>query len=169
MASLLEVFLHIFLISTTAYTGSAQAVFYDVGVQQLGWISNVDYTNFLGFGFATPGPQVFSLATLMGFGAAGWQGAVVATFAIYLLPIILAILAGRYLEKWIVKDNFIYFIRIVGLAAAGVLFYIGTSIISANEVTPLYTVIAIGAIVANIQKVNPLFIIIAGLLVGLFI
>lgn len=99
MIELLNIFIHIATISLISYTGSAQAVFYDIGVRQLQWISSGDYTNYLGFGFASPGPQVFSLATFMGFGVASWAGALVATVAIYLLPIILVIITGRYLEK----------------------------------------------------------------------
>lgn len=167
MADLISIFLHIVLVSLTGYTGSAQAVFYDIGVQQLHWISTVDYTNYLGFGFASPGPQVFSLATFMGFGVAGWRGALVGTLAIYLLPILFAVIAGKYLEKWLLKKHFVYFIKIIGLAAAGVLFFIGVNILSKNHISFLYVLIAVAATFAAIKKVNSFLIIVAGLLLGL--
>jgi chromate transporter len=169
MSELLGIFFHIFMVSLTAYSGSAQAVFYDMGVQQSHWISSRDFANYLGFGFATPGPQVFSLATFMGFGAGGFKGALAGTIAIYVAPITLSIFAGRYLRTWIEKDYMLYFIKAVGISATGLLIAIGIKIIGANALTIGYIVITGLAFIATLRKVNPIFIIVFGLMAGLFL
>jgi chromate transport protein ChrA len=96
MVDLLAILVRIGIISLTSYSGSAQSLFYEIGVTQLHWITNQDYVSYLGFGFASPGPQVFSLATFIGYGKAGLLGGLVGTFAIYAMPVTLAILSGRY-------------------------------------------------------------------------
>ncbi len=167
MPELIHIFLRLCLISITSYSGSAQILFYEVGVQQLHWVTNQDYASYLGFGFATPGPQVFSLATFMGYGKAGLLGALVGTFAIYLFPVALAIISGKYLQKLITHRHAKAFVHGVGLAAAGLLASMGISILGANELSLSYVLIAVFAALAINKKISPLLIIAVGLLVGL--
>ncbi len=169
MIELLSIFLHVALISVTSYSGSAQSLFYEVGVTQLQWVTNQDYTSYLGFGFASPGPQVFSLATFMGYGKAGVLGGLVGTIAIYLAPVALAIFSGKYLKKWIQKDNAKYFVQAVGIAASGLLASIGIQILGSSNISVIYVAIAVGAAIAINKKVSPLLIIALGLLFGLAI
>ena len=169
MVDLLAILVHIGIISLTSYSGSAQGLFYEIGVTQLHWITNQDYVSYLGFGFASPGPQVFSLATFIGYGKAGLVGGLVGTFAIYTMPVTLAILSGRYLKKWINKPVIQHFVHTVGVASAGLLVAIGIKILAANELSLLYALIAVGAAIAVNKKVNPLIIIGMGLLLGLFV
>jgi chromate transporter len=166
---LLSIFLHVALISVTSYSGSAQSLFYEVGVTQLHWVTNQDYTSYLGFGFASPGPQVFSLATFMGYGKAGFMGGLAGTVAIYLAPVVLAIFSGKYLKKWIHKSSAKYFVQAVGIAAAGLLASIGIQIIGSSKISIIYILIAISAAIAINKKVSPLLIITLGLLFGLTI
>jgi len=167
MPDLLYLFARLCLISVTSYSGSAQILFYEVGVQQLHWVTSQDYASYLGFGFATPGPQVFSLATFMGYGKAGVTGAIVGTFAIYLFPVTLAIISGKYLQKLITHKHAKAFVHGVGLAAAGLLASMGLSILGANELSISYMLIALFAAIAINKKISPLLIIAVGLLIGL--
>lgn len=169
MSELIDIFVKTFIVSLFAYSGSAQAVFYDMGVQQTRWINAQDFANYLGFGFATPGPQVFSLATFIGFGAGGFYGALIGTFAIYVTPVTLAILAGRYMHHITEKDYMKYFIRAVGISATGMLIAIAVKIIGNNPISVGYIAIAIFAAIAVNRKVNPLIIIFLGLISGLFL
>lgn len=155
------------LISVTSYSGSAQSLFYDIGVTQLHWVTNQAYTSYLGFGFASPGPQVFSLATFMGYGKAGFSGALVGTLAIYIVPVALAVFSGKYLKKWVHGGNAQYFIQAISIAAAGLLTAIGVQIIGSGRVSVLYIIIAIGAAIGINKKVSPVLIIALGLLLGL--
>ena len=169
MDEVANVFVHIFVVSLIAFSGSVQALFYDVGVQQTHWVNAKDFANFLGFGFATPGPQVFSLATFIGYGAGGLAGAVAGTLAIYITPIALSILAGRYIRRWIEKDYAQYFMRTVGLCATGMLAAIALKIIGTNTLSIGYLFIALASFIAINRKINPLFIILFGLVGGLFL
>ena len=169
MDKLVSLLIHLIAISLSGYTGSAQAIFYDIGVTQLHWITSQDFTNYLGFGFASPGPQVFSLATFMGYRFAGWSGALVGTLGIYTMPVVLAVAVGRYLQTWIKKARTKYFIKSVSLAAAGVLFAISLKIINANHISIIYALIAVSAAIAINKRVSPLLIILAGLGIGLFL
>lgn len=169
MITFFSIFFHIFAVSLLAYTGSAQALFYDMSVEQTRWLRPQDFANFLGFGFATPGPQVFSLGTFIGYGAGGIVGALIGTIAIYIAPITLSIFVGRYLRRWIEKDYAYYFIRSVGICATGLLIAIGVKIFGQNHISVVYAAIAVLAFIASTRKINPLFIIIFGLLGGLFL
>lgn len=169
MLELLSLFWHVVLISLVSFTGSAQAVFYDVAVSQLHYVTKLDFTNFLGFGFASPGPQVFSFATFMGFAVASWVGALVGTLAIYFLPVAFAILVGRYLQDWMRKESIQHMIKIIGLAAAGVIFAVALRILNGNHYSLLYLAIIAASAVAINKKVSPLIIIASGLLLGLFL
>ncbi|MFO0971295.1 MAG: chromate transporter [Candidatus Saccharimonadales bacterium] len=170
MVDLLAILVHIGIISLTSYSGSAQGLFYEIGVTQLHWITNQDYVSYLGFGFASPGPQAFSPATFIGYGkSVYWSVVWLSTFAIYTMPVTLAILSGRYLKKWINKPVIQHFVHTVGVASAGLLVAIGIKILAANELSLLYALIAVGAAIAVNKKVNPLIIIGMGLLLGLFV
>lgn len=169
MIELLDIFVKIFIVSLFAYSGSAQAVFYDMGVSRSNWISAQDFANYLGYGFATPGPQVFSLATFIGYGAGGLYGAMIGTIAIYITPITLAILAGKYLHYITEKDYMQYFIHAIGICATGMLIAIALKIIGSNNISVGYIAITLLAIIAVNKKINPLFIIVIGLFGGLIL
>ncbi len=169
MLELIDFFIHILLISVTSYSGSAQSLFYDVGVEQLQWISNQAYISYLGFGFASPGPQVFSLATFMGYGHSGLLGAVLGTLGIYIMPVLFAILSGKYLARWIHNPGVQSFVKTIGIAAAGLLASIGIKIVDIQNTSFVFWLIAAAAAIAAIKKVNPIFIIISGLLLGILL
>lgn len=166
---LLLIFGYTLFISLTAFSGSAQALFYDFSVQRTHWLSPHDFAAYLGFGFATPGPQVVSIATFIGYSAGGFSGALVGTLAIYATPCLLAILSGRYLGKLIHHERADYFIQAIGLTSAGLLTAIGITILRVNPVSYMYLFIATGSFLAVVKwKVNPLFIITIGGLLGIF-
>ncbi len=167
---MLQIFGYMFLISLTAYTGSAQALFYEVGVQQTHWLMPQDFSTFLAFGFATPGPQVFTIATFIGYSAGGIIGALVATIAIFITPIILAIVAGRYLKGWIEGERAGYFVQAVGITAVGLLVAIGLRLLGANPITIEYGIIAaLSFLAVGFWRINPFFVIVIGGLAGVFI
>ncbi len=167
LEQLLIIFGYMFFISLVGFAGSSQPLFYEVAVERTHWLTPHDFTTFLGFGFASPGPQLFSIATFIGYSAHGFSGALVATIAIYGTPCVLAVLTGRYLSRYIHHERADYFLKSVGLAAAGVLIAIGVNLLQANPLSVTYLLIAVGAFMAIAKwKVNPLFIIVAGGMLG---
>ncbi len=167
LEQLLTIYGYILIISLTGFAGSSQSLFYDLAVDHTHWLSPQDFATFLGFGFASPGPQLFSIATFIGYAGGGWSGAVVATFAIYITPVILAILSGRYLSNYIHHKRADNFLLAIGLSASGVLIAIGYRLFSVNAISLVYAIIVLGSFLAIARwKVNPLFIIVVGGIAG---
>ncbi len=164
---LITIYGYILIISLAGFAGSSQSLFYDLAVDHTHWLTPQDFAAFLGFGFASPGPQLFSIATFIGYAGGGLSGAVVATFAIYLTPVILAILSGRYLSNFIHHKRAGNFLMAIGLSASGVLIAIGYKLFSVNTISLVYLIITVGAFLAIARwKINPLFIILTGGVIG---
>jgi len=164
--------IHLFLLSLfmslVTFGGGAQALFYQYGVVGNHWITNTDLTSVLAWGYATPGPAVFTTATFIGYHLGGIGGAVIGTIGIFILPFLGAIFAGRYLTQLLQNPHAEYFVRGVGLAAAGLVAATALGVIDYKNIT-LWQVIIMGTscLVALRRKINPLIILIAGALLGL--
>jgi chromate transporter len=71
-------------------------------VEGFHWLSTKEFADAIAMGQITPGPVILT-ATFIGFRVAGYLGACVATFAIFLPPGILMILLSGFLKK--MKDS----------------------------------------------------------------
>src|SRR3712207_5037633 len=69
-----------------------------VSVAQHGWTTNGAFTAAVGFGYMIPGP-VTTLATFIGYQAAGLPGALATTLGMFLAPTVLAALAAAGVER----------------------------------------------------------------------
>lgn len=67
-------------------------------VNRLGWLAQRQLVDAIAVGQMTPGP-VLSSATFIGYLVSGWQGAVVATIAVFLPSFFITALLGKYLPK----------------------------------------------------------------------
>lgn len=110
----LELFLTFLKIGIFTFGGgySMVALIQNEVVVNHGWLSAEEFTNLLAVSQMTPGPIGINTATYTGYTAivnAGYDswmgvaGAVVASFAVILLPIIAILLAFRFLQRN--KDN----------------------------------------------------------------
>jgi chromate transporter len=61
------------------------------------WLTDKQFLDGVALGQMTPGPITIT-ATFVGYGAAGFPGAIVATVAVFLPSFVFAILTGRFLE-----------------------------------------------------------------------
>jgi len=102
--TLAALFLQFALISLLAF-GGGQAVLplmEQISVGQFRWLSSSAFTAGVGFGYVVPGP-VMTVATFIGYRAAGFPGAVCATLGVFLPPILLAVGAaagvGRFAQN----------------------------------------------------------------------
>lgn len=167
---LLSVMFSMFFISAVAFNGSGQFWFYELGVVRTHWLNPTDFSSFLAFGFATPGPQVYGLATFIGYHEAGVAGALLATIAICTIPCSLAIVVSRYFQKWLQSESIDHFILGVGVAAAGLLVAAGFKLLRSQPTSIYYLVIALGACVLNSKRrVKTIWIIIVSGLLGVLI
>lgn len=67
-------------------------------VNRLGWLTQRQLVDAIAVGQMTPGP-VLSSATFIGYLVSGWDGAVVATVAVFLPSFFITALLGRYLPR----------------------------------------------------------------------
>jgi chromate transporter len=171
MHDLLLLFINMLAISLVSFGGGAAALFYDFGVSRTNWITSNDLSAILAFGYATPGPAVFGIATFIGYKIAGMTGAIIGTFAIFVAPWLLAMLAAKYFGHLLKAKHAANFIKTVGLGAAGIVAYTAISLMPSHSLTNLSYLIITGLsfIVVTRWKVNPLYVLLASGLVSLFI
>ena len=167
MTDLAYLFISSLFISLVTFGGGSQALFYQFGVLQTQWISKGDLSSILAFGYATPGPAVFGTATFIGYRLDGLAGALVGTVGIFIVPFLLAQLASKYLSGLLSNPRVQSFIVGVGLAAAGLVAATAVDVIHYGPIRPWQVVLVAASLTASLfRKVNPLFIIVVGGLLG---
>jgi chromate transporter len=168
MNDLVQLFLVSVLVSAATFGGGAQALFYQYGVLQTHWITRTDLSAVLAFGYATPGPAVFGTATFIGYRVAGLSGALVGTIGTTVVPFVGSLLAARYMTRLMNHPHAALFTKGVGLAASGLVAATAFSVLHIGS-APLWQ-LGIAAVSFGVSckwKLNPLFILLAGALLGL--
>lgn len=107
-----------------------------------GWVTEQQFLDGLAIGQATPGPIV-TTATFIGYLAAGWSGALVATVAIFLPSFVFAIALGRLMPVLSRAPSARAFLDGVSAAVVGGIAGAAVTLATALDRSPL--VIAIGA------------------------
>jgi chromate transporter len=122
----------------------------------------------LAFGYATPGPAVFGTATFIGYRIAGIPGALVGTVGIFVVPFVLSLAAAKYLSHLLKNPYAELFVTGVGLAAAGLVAATAFGVFSYRSAPLWQFFIVLGSLVLSLRwKLNPLFILIIGGLIGI--
>lgn len=182
----LRLFLTFLKIGAFTFGGglAAIALIQNEVVEKQGWLTSQEFADIVATSQITPGPVGINTATYTGYSAivnAGYSewlgivGALIASFSVILVPVILMLIVSRFLMKH--KDNKIiatamYFLRlaIVGLIAAAALLLI-TPDTFGHVGAQLWVSIGIFAVVfaASLKfKVSPiLLIVLSGVAGGL--
>jgi chromate transporter len=167
LAHLLYLLTASLLISVSSFGGGAQALFYQFGVLQTHWITRGDLSAVLAFGYATPGPAVFGTATFIGYKVDGTIGATVGTIGIFIVPFLASVMATKYFGHLLHTKQAEHFVIGVGLAAAGVVAATAFGVLHSQAIVWWQLFILVGTLYASIKyKVNPLFLLLAGGLLG---
>lgn len=170
IGELAQLFALSLLISLATFGGGAQALYYQYGVQQTGWITSTDLSAALAFGYATPGPAVFGISTFIGYQLGGVPGALVGTAGIFVVPFVTALLAAKYFSGLLQNQHAAMFITAVGLAATGVVAGTAFSVLDYDHAKLWQFAVVFGALFASIKwKLNPLFILLVGGAIGLIL
>lgn len=149
-----------------------------------GWLSMTEFTDLLAISQMTPGPIGINTATYAGYSAvinAGYSyplailGAVIASGAVILLPVILIIIVLKFLDKYrsnVIVENVFQLLRlaIVGLiaSAALILFTEDTfGVMGINRQFIISVFIFIGVFLLSLYKrLNPILLIVFSGIVG---
>ncbi|REF00107.1 chromate efflux transporter [Thermomonospora umbrina] len=136
-------------------------------VERLGWLTEQQLLDAVSIGQVTPGP-LFTTATFVGYVAAGWWGAILATVAIFLPSFALVALLTRLADRmrsarW--SAALLDGVNATALALmAGVSFQLGRTAL----IDPLTVVLAVAAFATLWRtRLNSAWLIGAGALVGL--
>jgi chromate transporter len=136
-------------------------------VQQHHWLTNAQFLDAVAIGLITPGPVVIT-ATFIGYLTAGWQGAIVATVAIF-TPIFLGVvLPGRWLIRHRDNPQIKAFVAGATAAAAGAI--AGAVVVLSRQTIHQWigVVIAVVALAVLLKwKVKEPYLVAAGAAAGL--
>jgi chromate transporter len=159
------------------------SLIYSEVVERQGWLTAAEFTDIVAVSQATPGPVGINVATYSGYTAVvnagfdpwlGVLGAVIASFAVLLIPVILMVLVLHFLQKYrhhpLVEKVFTTLrLTVVGLVAAAAILLI-TPITFGTETFQLTASILIFLIVfvaAFRYKQSPVLLLVLSALVGL--
>jgi len=162
------------------------ALIQDEVCTRFGWLTPQEFTDILAVSQATPGPIGINAATYTGYtavvnaGYAPWLGVVgslLASGAVILLPVVLMVLAVRFLRKMQGNkdvDNVFRVLRmaVVGLIAAAALQLVGVESFGQpgwNLLFPVSVAIFLVVFALAMKKVSPLWLILASGIAGLIV
>lgn len=157
---LIELGLRFLVVGALAFGGGQAAlpVVERLTVGDTGWLTPEQFAVGVGLAYATPGP-VLILAAFVGYLVAGLPGALVATIAVFTVPVALAAGAARVVARLGSSARFRAFGRYAGAAAIGLL---GVTLLALAR--PLATsqpaLLAVAALVglAAVRGVSPLLL-----------
>lgn len=139
------------------------------GAEEFGLMSKAEFSNLVGISQVTPGPLAINAATYVGYNAAGYPGAFVATFAVALPSFVLVLLTYYFINKFkesqVIQGAFTGIRPVtVGLIASAVIF-IGQSAFVPVAVTPI-VIGMLSVFLAGKVKLSPIWIIFGGAIIG---
>jgi chromate transporter len=164
----LELIARFLVIGTLAFGGGQAALplVERLAVADTGWLTPAQFATGVGLSYATPGP-VLILAAFIGYHVAAVPGALVATTAVFAVPVACAGFAAQLVNK--LKDArwFQAFGRFAAAAAVGLL---GVTLIAlARPVIDLHPLLILGAaavFAADLRGVHPIILIAGAMLIG---
>ena len=165
---MLELFARFLVIGTLAFGGGQAALplVERLAVADTGWLTPAQFATGIGLSYATPGP-VLILAAFIGYRVAAIPGALVATMAVFAVPVVCAGFAAQLVNT--LKDAcwFQAFGRFAAATAVGLL---GVTLIAlARPVVDIHPILLVGAVAvfaAELHGVHPIMLILAATLIG---
>jgi chromate transporter len=165
---LLELFIYFVMISLLAFGGGNAVIslLEQISVERMQWVTPQDFAAAIGFAYITPGPVLITSA-FIGYRAAGFLGATVATVGVFLIPWLLSVLASYQVRRYIQHP----WLQGFGVGAApAVIGLLGITVFVLGRYAFsdwLYWVIAALALGLSLfTKVSPILILIGGTILG---
>jgi len=165
---LLELFLYFAIISMLAFGGGNAAIslLERISVNEMRWITPQDFAAAIGFAYITPGPVLIT-AAFIGYRAAGYLGALVATVGVFFIPWLLSVLASHQVRRYIDHP----WLQGFGLGAApAVIGLLGITVFTLARYSFFdwfYVMISALALVLTLfTRVGPILILTGGIVLG---
>lgn len=135
-----------------------------------GWMTASEFLDIIAVAEMTPGPVAINAATFVGFRMAGIGGALLATLGVITPALVLLLLLGRFLMRWIRDPRIESFL--MGLRPAFIaLILLAAFTLGREALVDLQTIlIAAGLLAAGLlRQVDPIYLILAGAVLGLIL
>jgi chromate transporter len=165
---MLELFARFLVIGTLAFGGGQAALplVERLAVADTGWLTPAQFAAGVGLSYATPGP-VLILAAFIGYHVAAVPGALVATLAVFSMPIACAGFAAQLVDKLRDAEWPQAFGQYAAAAAIGLL---GVTLIAlARPVVEAHPMLLLGAaavFAAALRGLHPIMLLVAATLIG---
>jgi chromate transporter len=165
---MLELFVRFLVIGTLAFGGGQAALplVERLAVADTGWLTPAQFATGVGLSYATPGP-VLILAAFIGYYVTAVPGALVATLAVFSVPVVCAGFAAQVADKLKAAQWFRAFGQYAAAAAIGLL---GVTLIAlARPVVDIHPMLLLGAaavFAAELRGLHPIVLIVAATLIG---
>jgi len=139
-------------------------------VESYHWLTVQEFTDLVAISEITPGPIMINLATFVGTKTAGLKGAIFATLGLIVIPFIalyIIVLNYAQFKNYPIIQNLLKIIRpmAIGFIAVAILKLFKTSITDLQTAFVAIIVILLTAVF----KVNPIFTVIGGIILGYFV
>ena len=168
-ASVLWQLLAVFAPLSLLAFGGGQSIVADIDHQALahGWMTQAQFVDLFAISRAAPGPGAL-LATLVGWKAAGWVGAVVASLALFVPSSLLAYAMAALWRRFGGHPTAHVIETALAPVAAGLLLAGAVAVIRASSGSPAVWAIALGALAIFLwrPKLNPLLVLAAAGVAG---
>lgn len=168
MAELAELVLRFLLIGALAFGGggSALPLVERLSVAETRWLTPQEFAVGVGFAYATPGP-ILILAPFIGYRVGGLAGALLATVAVFLIPVVLAGAAAGVTAR--LRDA-VWFKGFGSHAAAAAIGLLGLTLYAlvkpVAEIHPALLLASAAAFYAAWRGISPLALIAAAIVLG---
>ena len=136
-----------------------------------GWLTAAEFLDIIAVAEVTPGPLAINAATFIGFRLAGLGGALLATFGVVSPSLAILLLCGRFLARAILDPRAERFLKGLRPALIALISLAVSTLGRAALIDPITALIAAAVFSASviIRRLNPLYLIAAGALLGLLL
>lgn len=136
-------------------------------VDRFGWLSQQQLIDAIAVGQMTPGP-VLSSATFIGYLVSGWQGALIATIAVFLPSFIIIVLIGPIIPRLRQSPTAQAFLKGVNSAVVALILAVSLSVFQSAIVDGWTVLILAAGLFALLRyRVDTLWLVLGGAAAGL--
>lgn len=165
---MIELALRFLIVGALAFGGGGAALLLveRLTIHETGWLTHDEFAVGVGLSYATPGP-VLVLAAFVGQHVGGLPGALVASIAVFTVPVTLAALSAKLLDRF---KNLLWLHDFGRFAAAAAIGLLGVTVYAFAQpilkIEPLLLIGAVAVAAADLAGLSPLVLLATAAAVG---